>query len=68
MRAGYAGLDIRKTADDVLVAHHDARAGRGGPLVAELGYRELCARPGAGPGGGAAGAVTQVTARPVPSQ
>ena len=44
--AEYAELDIRKTADDVLVACHDARAGRGGPLVAELGYRELCARLG----------------------
>ena len=44
--AEYAELDIRRTADDVLVVHHDARAGRGGPLVAELRYRELCGRLG----------------------
>jgi len=44
--AEYAEFDIRKTADDVLVAYHDGQAGRGGPLVAELGYRELCDRLG----------------------
>jgi glycerophosphoryl diester phosphodiesterase len=42
--AEYAEFDIRKTADNVLVIYHDARAGRGGPLVAELEYRELCDR------------------------
>lgn len=44
--AEYAELDIRRTADGVLVAYHDARAGRGGPPVAELGYRQLCDRLG----------------------
>ncbi len=42
--AEYAEFDIRKTADNVLVVYHDRRAGRGGPLVAELEYRELCDR------------------------
>ncbi len=42
--AEYAEFDIRKTADNVLVVYHDARAGRGGPLVASLSYRELCDR------------------------
>jgi glycerophosphoryl diester phosphodiesterase len=42
--AEYAEFDIRKTADNVLVVYHDGRAGRGGPLVADLGYRELCDR------------------------
>ncbi len=44
--AEYAELDIRKTADNVLVVQHDARAGRGGPLVGQLGYSELCGRLG----------------------
>lgn len=44
--AEYAEFDIRKTADDVLVVYHDARAGRGGPLVRQLGYPELCGRLG----------------------
>ena len=44
--AEYAEFDIRKTADNVLVVYHDARAGRGGPLVRQLGYRELCDRLG----------------------
>ena len=44
--AEYAELDVRKTADDVLVVYHDARAGRAGPLIAGLAYRELCARLG----------------------
>ncbi len=44
--AEYAELDIRKTADGVLVVPHDARAGRDGPLIARLGYRDLCARLG----------------------
>jgi glycerophosphoryl diester phosphodiesterase len=42
--AEYAEFDVRKTADNVLVVHHDRRAGRGGPLVAELEYEELCDR------------------------
>ena len=44
--AEYAELDIRKTADNVLVVYHDARTGRGGPLVGQLGYPELCGRVG----------------------
>jgi glycerophosphoryl diester phosphodiesterase len=44
--AEYAEFDIRKTADSVLVVYHDARAGRGGPLVGQLGYPELCDRLG----------------------
>ncbi len=44
--AEYAEFDIRKTADNVLVVHHDARAGRRGPLVRQLGYPELCGRLG----------------------
>jgi glycerophosphoryl diester phosphodiesterase len=44
--AEYAEFDIRKTADNVLVVYHDARAGRGGPLVRQLGYPELCGRLG----------------------
>ncbi len=40
--AEYAEFDIRKTADNVLVVYHDRRAGRGGPLVADLEYHELC--------------------------
>ena len=35
--AEYAEFDIRKTADNVLVVYHDGHAGRGGPLLAELG-------------------------------
>jgi glycerophosphoryl diester phosphodiesterase len=42
--AEYAEFDIRKTADNVLVVYHDGRIGRGGPLVAELEYQELCDR------------------------
>jgi glycerophosphoryl diester phosphodiesterase len=44
--AEYAEFDIRKTADDVLVVYHDGHAGRGGPLLAELEYQELCDRLG----------------------
>lgn len=44
--AEYAELDIRKTADDILVVHHDAHAGSGGPLISALSYRELCGRLG----------------------
>jgi glycerophosphoryl diester phosphodiesterase len=42
--AEYAEFDIRRTADNVLVVYHDGHAGRGGPLVADLEYRELCDR------------------------
>ena len=42
--AEYAEFDIRRTADNVLVVYHDRRAGRGGPLVADLEYQELCDR------------------------
>jgi glycerophosphoryl diester phosphodiesterase len=42
--AEYAEFDIRKTADNVLVVYHDGHAGRGGPLLAQLGYQELCDR------------------------
>ena len=40
--AEYAEFDIRKTADDVLVVHHDSHAKGTGALVADLGYRDLC--------------------------
>ncbi len=44
--AEYAELDIRRTRDRVLVVRHDARCGRAGPRVAELGYAALCDRLG----------------------
>src|SRR6201997_3506790 len=44
--AEYAEFDIRKTADNVLVVYHDARAGRRGVLVRQLGHQELCDRLG----------------------
>jgi glycerophosphoryl diester phosphodiesterase len=44
--AEYAEFDIRRTADRVLVAYHDARAAPGGPLLADLGYDDLCDRAG----------------------
>jgi glycerophosphoryl diester phosphodiesterase len=44
--AEYAEFDIRKTSDDVLVVYHDARVSPAGPLVASLGYAELCDRLG----------------------
>jgi glycerophosphoryl diester phosphodiesterase len=44
--AEYAEFDIRRTADGVLVVLHDARAGRGGPRVADLSYLALCDRLG----------------------
>ena len=44
--AEYTEFDIRKTADDVLVVYHDARVSPAGPLVASLGYAELCDRLG----------------------
>jgi len=42
--AEYAEFDIRKTLDNVLVVHRDARAARTGPLVKDLTYKELCDR------------------------
>jgi glycerophosphoryl diester phosphodiesterase len=39
--ADYVELDIRGTADGELVAFHDARTSQG-PLVADLGYPQLC--------------------------
>ncbi|MET9735875.1 glycerophosphodiester phosphodiesterase family protein [Streptomyces sp. NPDC006458] len=44
--AEYAEFDIRRTADGVLVVHHDARAGGTGPEVARIGHAELCERAG----------------------
>jgi len=42
--AEYVELDIRRTADDVLVAHHDPylTAVRGRPLLSRLTYSQLC--------------------------
>ncbi|MER5434449.1 glycerophosphodiester phosphodiesterase family protein [Streptomyces sp. NPDC002588] len=45
--AEYAEFDIRRTADGVLVVHHDARAGgRGGPPLHRITHAELCRRAG----------------------
>ncbi|KUO19863.1 glycerophosphodiester phosphodiesterase family protein [Streptomyces dysideae] len=44
--AEYAEFDIRRTADGVLVVHHDPRAGRTGPLLSSITYAELCERAG----------------------
>ncbi|KUN88479.1 glycerophosphodiester phosphodiesterase family protein [Streptomyces griseoruber] len=45
--AEYAEFDIRRTADGVLVVHHDARAGGPtGPPVGRITYTELCGRAG----------------------
>ncbi|MFI9615003.1 glycerophosphodiester phosphodiesterase family protein [Streptomyces sp. NPDC052023] len=44
--AEYAEFDIRRTADGVLVVHHDARVGPGGPPVAALTHAEMGARAG----------------------
>ncbi|MFF5183368.1 glycerophosphodiester phosphodiesterase family protein [Streptomyces sp. NPDC000345] len=45
--AEYAEFDIRRTADGVLVVHHDARAGgRTGPPVDRITHAELCGRAG----------------------
>jgi glycerophosphoryl diester phosphodiesterase len=44
--AEYAEIDIRKTGDNVLIAYHDACIPAGGPLLADLGYGEICARLG----------------------
>jgi glycerophosphoryl diester phosphodiesterase len=45
--AEYAEFDIRRTADGVLVVHHDARAGgRTGPPLNRITYADLCRRAG----------------------
>jgi glycerophosphoryl diester phosphodiesterase len=44
--AEYAELDVRRLADGTLVVFHDAHATGGGPALAGLGYRELCAAEG----------------------
>ncbi|MFJ4466103.1 glycerophosphodiester phosphodiesterase family protein [Streptomyces sp. NPDC089424] len=44
--AEYAEFDIRRTADGVLVVHHDARAGHDGPPLTALTHAELSARTG----------------------
>jgi len=44
--AEYAELDIRRTRDNILVVHHDARCGRAGPRIADLDYAGLCDRLG----------------------
>jgi glycerophosphoryl diester phosphodiesterase len=40
--AEYAEFDIRRTLDNVLVVHHDERAGGAGALVKDLPYERLC--------------------------
>jgi glycerophosphoryl diester phosphodiesterase len=40
--AEYVEFDIRRTRDQVLVVHHDFRAGRSRRRVTELEYPELC--------------------------
>ncbi|GAB3504769.1 glycerophosphodiester phosphodiesterase family protein [Amycolatopsis cihanbeyliensis] len=44
--AEYVEFDVRRTRDGELVIFHDERAGRGGPRVDSIGYRELCERAG----------------------
>ncbi|MFG2803331.1 glycerophosphodiester phosphodiesterase family protein [Streptomyces pseudovenezuelae] len=44
--AEYVEFDIRRTADGVLVVHHDARVGPDGPPLAGIPYAELSARAG----------------------
>ncbi|AIS01445.1 glycerophosphodiester phosphodiesterase family protein [Streptomyces glaucescens] len=44
--AEYAEIDIRRTADGVLVVHHDPRVRHTGPLLGELTHAELSARAG----------------------
>jgi glycerophosphoryl diester phosphodiesterase len=45
--AEYVELDVRRTRDGVLVAHHDERlGGDGAAAVADLEYGELCERLG----------------------
>jgi glycerophosphoryl diester phosphodiesterase len=44
--AEYVEFDIRRTADGVLVVHHDARVGRTGPPLSAITYAELSERAG----------------------
>ncbi|MEV6089834.1 glycerophosphodiester phosphodiesterase family protein [Streptomyces cellulosae] len=44
--AEYVEFDVRRTADGVLVVHHDARVGGTGPLLSTLTRAELDARAG----------------------
>ncbi|MEX1656425.1 glycerophosphodiester phosphodiesterase family protein [Streptomyces pseudovenezuelae] len=44
--AEYVEFDIRRTADGVLVVHHDARVGPDGPPLAGIPYAELSERAG----------------------
>ncbi|MFF5339185.1 glycerophosphodiester phosphodiesterase family protein [Streptomyces althioticus] len=44
--AEYVEFDVRRTADGVLVVHHDARSGGTGPLLSTLTRAELDARAG----------------------
>jgi glycerophosphoryl diester phosphodiesterase len=44
--AEYAELDVRRTADGVLVVHHDARVHGSGPLLSRITHAELCDRAG----------------------
>jgi glycerophosphoryl diester phosphodiesterase len=38
----YAEMDIRKTADNILVVHHDAHAAQTGEIISGLSYDGLC--------------------------
>ncbi|GAB2892906.1 glycerophosphodiester phosphodiesterase family protein [Streptomyces deserti] len=44
--AEYVEFDVRRTADGVLVVHHDPRVRHTGPLLSTLTYAELCEHAG----------------------
>ncbi|MCX4766211.1 glycerophosphodiester phosphodiesterase family protein [Streptomyces sp. NBC_01275] len=44
--AEYVEFDVRRTADGVLVVHHDPRVGPTGPPLHRITYAELCGRAG----------------------
>ncbi|MEV5432091.1 glycerophosphodiester phosphodiesterase family protein [Streptomyces sp. NPDC052701] len=44
--AEYAEFDVRRTADGVLVVHHDPRVRHTGPPLSTLTHAELCERAG----------------------